>query len=222
MIPKKAFVHEDIYEAFEAQFVEKVGTLRVGLPSEPGISLSPVLKIAEFYQFLEDAVTRGARLLCGGTRVNHRGEPDAEGQFITPAVLAVDSVETALTMRCIQEENFFPLIPLVKVTGRHGVTGKGRERSILETMIGIANQNEYGLRISAWVRSIALRKQFMNEIHNSGILRINCRHVGFSPFMASHGGTGKSGGPYGELNYVWQKTTHLQGVTVNRLPQRNP
>ena len=57
----------------------------------------------------------------------------------------------------------------------------------------------------------------MEHIHNSGLLRINSRHAGFSPYIATHGGTGKSGGPYGEMNYVWEKTTHLQGVSLTRL-----
>ncbi len=219
MVPKKAFVHEEIYDAFETRFLEQVKTLKVGLPSDPAVTLSPVVKIADFYEFLEDALSKGAQLLCGGTRVNHQGRRDDRGQFIMPAVIRINDVRKAREMRCIVEENFFPLIPLVRIcAGQAPGSHHAQDMAIFKTMAGLANANEYGLRISAWVRSLFYRRQFVEHIDNSGLLRINRRHIGFSPFLATHGGTGKSGGPFGEMNYVWQKTTHLQGVTVARTP----
>lgn len=215
MVPKKAFVHEEIYGAFEAAFLTAVKALKVGLPSNPDVSLMPVLKLSEFYEFLEDALAKGGELLCGGSRVNHLGKSDKRGAFITPAVIRVKNLTEASMMRCVREENFFPLIPLVKVTAKDSRNQRAKQDlSIFRQMVQVANTNEYGLRISVWVTSPSYTHRFVEQIHNSGLLRINCRHVGFSPFLATHGGTGKSGGPYGEMNYVWQKTTHLQGVSL--------
>ncbi|HJU03904.1 MAG TPA: aldehyde dehydrogenase family protein, partial [Nitrospiraceae bacterium] len=95
-----------------------------------------------------------------------------------------------------------------------------KDTAIFKKMIHIANQNEYGLRVSAWATSRFYANKFSEHIQNSGLLRINSRHVGFPPYLATHGGTGKTGGPFGELNYVWQKTTHLQGVSLTRILKR--
>lgn len=220
MVPKKAFVHEDIYEEFERRFVAGTRRLKLGLPSDPEVSLSPVLKISEFYEFLEDALSNGAELLCGGTRVNHHGIPSERGQFITPAAIRVKETATAQRMRCIREENFFPLIPLIRVSAVTSSRNRStRDMAIFRQMMAAANGNDYGLRVSAWVRSKFYSKKFIEQVQNSGLLRINCRHVGFSPLLATHGGTRKSGGPFGELNYVWQKTSHLQGISVAKSPR---
>ena len=84
-------------------------------------------------------------------------------------------------------------------------------------MIRIARSNEYGLRTSVWVSSNYYIRKFIKNIDNSGLLRINSRHVDFSLYLGTHGGTGKTGGPFGEMNYVWQKTSHLQGISRTRL-----
>lgn len=220
MVPKKAFVHEDIYQQFETRFVEAIKTLRVGLPSDPEVLLSPVAKMGKFQEFLYDALSKGAELLCGGTRVDHRGLPDQDGPFILPSVLRISDEKTAIDMKCVRDENFFPLIPLIKVSGTEaGDKQSEKDDLIFKKMIAAANSNAYGLRVSVWVKSEQLIETFMEQIHNSGLIRINCRHAGFSPFLATHGGTGRSGGPFGELNYVWQKTSHLQGIALTQSKQ---
>jgi len=217
MVPKKAFIHEDIFNEFQAAFVAGVKKLKIGLPSDPEVSLSPVIKIGEFYEFLDDALHLGAELLCGGIRVDHLGIPDEQGRFIRPTVLKIEDSATANQMRCIKEENFFPLMPLVKVTANVDGHPDFRDKMIFEKMLDVANNNEYGLRISAWATAPFYIQKFMDQMHNSGLLRINCRHVGFSAYLPTHGGTRKSGGPHGEMNYMWQKTTHLQGVSLKRM-----
>jgi acyl-CoA reductase-like NAD-dependent aldehyde dehydrogenase len=222
MVPKKAFIHEELYESFQSAFLSEIKTLRVGLPSDPNVSLSPVIKIPEFFEFLEDALAKGAELLCGGYRVDYMGQPDRHGQFLAPTVVRIKDLSKAYQMKCMREENFFPLIPLIRVTADYNGTEKSnKDMAIFKKMVHIANNNEYGLRISAWVTSPFYASRFSEQIQNSGLLRINSRHVGFPPFLATHGGTGKSGGPFGELNYVWQKTTHLQGVSLTRIKKRD-
>ena len=228
MVPKKALIHEDIYEEFERAFMAEVQKLKFGLPSDPEASLTPVVKIREFFEFLDDALAKGATMLCGGKRMNHEMEPSQNGGFITPTVIRAESLGDALNMKCIQEENFFPLMPLIKVAAHDSLSGDtcrqppiptrncGKDDRIFWNMVEAANGNQYGLRASVWVKSPYYIEQFMEHIQNSGLLRINSRHVGFSPYLASHGGPGKSGGPYGEMNYIWEKTTHLQGVSLTR------
>ena len=204
MMPKIAIIHEKIFDSFEKDFIKKVKALKIGLPSNEETLLSPVSKIKEFFIFLEDALSKGAILRCGGKRINHLNKPDEKGAYIQPTVIRIDDIDQARSMLCINEEIFFPLLPLIKVCGD--------DELIFNKMVDMVNAHNYGLRTSLWISSEALIRKFAKQLDNCGILRINNRHSGFSYYISTHGGTRRSGGPFGEMNYFWQKTSHLQGV----------
>lgn len=214
MVPKKALIHEAIYDQFEAAFLERVRKLSVGLPSDPTTYLAPVLRTERFFEFLDDALVNGGHVLCGGERWDHTGKPSKYGTYLAPTVIRVED-ENADRFKCIREENFFPLIPLVKVG-----TQSGDDEEIFRTMMRFVNTNRYGLRSSVWAQSPRYIRRFAAHIDNSGTLRINSKHIAFSAFLGTHGGTRLSGGPYGEINYVWEKTSHMQGISYTRV--KNP
>ncbi|MBU1871471.1 MAG: aldehyde dehydrogenase family protein, partial [Candidatus Omnitrophica bacterium] len=205
MVPKVPLIHQDIYDEFSRMVIEKVKKIKIGLPSDPKTVLSPVGRIPDFFSFLNDAIEKGASLICGGQRVDHNDCEDKNGMFIRPTLIRIDDYKKALDMKCLQEEIFFPLLPLIKVSGN--------DDSILESMIRVANTHNYGLRTSLWISSNKYLRKFAKQLDNCGLLRINSRHVGFSLYLSTHGGTKRSGGPFGEMNYLWQKASHLQGIT---------
>ena len=213
MVPKKALIHPAIYDAFESAFLDKVASLSFGLPSEKNVCLTPVVRIDDYSVFLKDAILKGAKLLCGGARADHVGNQSDNGMYILPTVLRVDSSERTDDMLCVREENFFPLIPLVRMQDDVG------DKKIFEAMVRMVNQNRYGLRTSIWVESSYFMAKFVKKLNTCGLLRVNSKHTDFSPYLSTHGGPGLSGGPFGEANYVWQKTTHLQSVSVMSLGQ---
>lgn len=209
MVPKIALIHQDIYESFINKFLNKVKKLKISLPSDPETILSPVARITDFFEFLNDALGKGAELISGGVRANHNNQDDKNGMFIKPTLLRINNSDNALEMKCIKEEIFFPLLPLINF--------KGDDENIFEKMIDLVNSHAYGLRVSLWIDSSKYLRKFAKQLDNCGLLRINSRHVGFSVYLSTHGGTKRSGGPFGEMNYFWQKTSHLQGVCRARL-----
>lgn len=216
MVPKTIIVHEDIYDKFVDLLLNKVSNLKYGLPSNPETCLTPVVKMRECIDALNDALSKGAKLLCGGKKVNHAGEEKESGVFFQPTLLLVESDnQKMLDMKCVKDENFFPVIPIIKVKS-YKLEQKDKDQDIFSKMMEIAESNEYGLRASAWVKSAYYTRQFMKNVDKSGLLRINSRHINVSSYLSSHGGTGKTGGPYGEMNYIWQKTSHLQGISLTR------
>ncbi|MEA3488939.1 MAG: aldehyde dehydrogenase family protein [Candidatus Omnitrophota bacterium] len=204
MVPKIAIIHETIYETFLDVFKRKIKSLTFGLPSDNDTIFSPVAKIKEFYEFLNDALEKGAKLLYGGERVNYLGLMDNNGSYIQPTLVEIEDSSNFENMKCFKDEIFFPLLPLVKITGN--------DDDIFEKIVNIVNNHEYGLRTSLWISSFKYLRMFAKNLDNTGLLRINTRHIGFSRYLSTHGGTKKSGGPFGEMNYFWQKTSHLQGV----------
>jgi delta 1-pyrroline-5-carboxylate dehydrogenase len=84
----------------------------------------------------------------------------------------------------------------------------------LDEVISFINANKYGLRNSFWVKDEVVIEQLVTRVSNGGLLKINDSHIGFTPWLATHGGTGLTGGPFGELNYPLVRTSHLQGISI--------
>ena len=205
MVPKVSLIHQDVYNDFSRIMIEKTKYIKASLPSDPDAILAPVGKMKEYLDFLDDALGKGAKLLFGGERINHLDGLDINGMYIRPAILEIPQITNATNMRCVKEEIFFPLLPLIRVSGP--------DNEVFEKMIIFFNEHNYGIRASLWISSARYMRKFAKQLDNCGMLRINSRHISFSPYLSTHGGTHRSGGPFGEMNYFWQKTSHLQGVS---------
>jgi aspartate-semialdehyde dehydrogenase len=98
----RIIVHESIYEMFLATFVEAVERLVVGNGFDPGVEIGPLQnekQVDKSKEHCDDAVSKGARLLCGGK--NH-----ALGDlFFEPTVLA----DITPDMKIWREETFGPV-----------------------------------------------------------------------------------------------------------------
>lgn len=206
MVPKYAIVHPAVAQEFLAIFEPMVRALKPGFPEDPDTLLSPVLKADRYFDFLAEAREAGCEVLCGGQRIDIDGEPAIDGSFVEPAVVKVDGLTDARRLSCVREETFFPLLPVI-------VPAPADDATLLPDMIDFLNANEYGLRNSVWTGSDSVARQLAAEVVNGGMLKINDSHIGFTSYLATHGGTGLTGGPFGELNYLGLRTTHLQGIS---------
>ncbi len=205
MVPKISLIHHKVYNDFSRTMIEKTKTIKASLPTALDTILAPVGKIKDYFDFLNDALAKGAKILYGNERINYLNCPDPEGVYLRPTLLEVPDINKAIEMRCVKEEIFFPLLPLIVVTGT--------DEEVFKKIIQFVNKHNYGIRTSLWISSAKYTRKFAKQLDNCGMLRINSRHIAFSPYLSTHGGTCKSGGPFGEMNYFWQKTSHLQGVS---------
>jgi len=102
---KIIFVHKSIEQAFLTKFVAAVDALRMGLPWQRGVQITPLPeeeKPGFLRQLIDDAVAKGAKVANTG-----RGNRQ-DRSFVAPTVLfPVNS-----SMRVWHEEQFGPLIPL--------------------------------------------------------------------------------------------------------------
>jgi len=214
MLPKNIIVHEKIYDNFVEQFLFKIKKLKFGLPSKEQTYFTPVVKMKDCQNSLCDALSKGARLLCGGKRVNFNGIPDENGIYFQPTLVEIESDNSEIfNMKLVKEENFFPVIPIIKVKSSKKID-KEKDKEIFQKMLNFTQQNEYGLRVSVWVKSHFYTKRFIKYIDNCAMLRINSKHIDFSLWLPGHGGTRKTGGPYGEASFLVKKMTHLQAISL--------
>jgi acyl-CoA reductase-like NAD-dependent aldehyde dehydrogenase len=204
MVPKYAIAHPAIAERLIARFTELVRAIHPGYPEDPDVVLSPVLKQDQFFDFLSEAREAGCQILTGGQRVGVDGVPDPGGFFLQPTVIRVDGLTNARRLSCVREETFFPMLAIIVPSD------DGPE--LLEQALRFMNANEYGLRNSLWSTDEHVIETFVRGLRNGGLLKINDSHLDCISILATHGGTGRTGGPTGELNYVTLRTTHWQGI----------
>jgi succinate-semialdehyde dehydrogenase / glutarate-semialdehyde dehydrogenase len=95
----RIYVQRGIYDGFVQRLVEKTSALKVGDGLEPDVQIGPMIDekaIEKALEHIADAVQRGARVLCGGKRL------DRPAYFLEATVLA-DVPKESL---CLREETF--------------------------------------------------------------------------------------------------------------------
>jgi succinate-semialdehyde dehydrogenase/glutarate-semialdehyde dehydrogenase len=167
----RIYVQKKIHKEFTDRFCAAVAKLRTGPGLEPGTDVGPLINQAGVdaaLQQVEDAVSKGARLLTGGKRVGHLA-----GFFLEPTVL--DEVPGGAACMC--EETFAPIAPISTFE---------TEDEVLER----ANSSAYGL--SAYAMTSDLNRMFrLSERLEAGTIGINdgAPTVSSAPF----GGVKQSG-----------------------------
>ncbi len=102
---KMLIVHNSIVDRFLQRLSEEVSKLKVGMPWEKGVNITPLPgpgKAAHMAGFVEDAKGKGARV------VNDDGGAYAETLFYPAVVYPVTD-----TMKLYREEQFGPVIPVM-------------------------------------------------------------------------------------------------------------
>ncbi|MGW4059305.1 aldehyde dehydrogenase family protein [Amycolatopsis sp. NPDC004747] len=207
MVPNQAVVHPAVAGALIAKVVEKAAALRPGYPDEEGVLLSPVLRHDRFNRYLADAVRKGATLVAGGHGMQIDGTRDDNGFFLEPTVLRVDGLEQARELEAVRNETFFPLMPII-------VPRVADDETLFDDFVEFVNTSPYGLRNSLWAHDESVVDRFVSQTVKGGLLKVNDSHIAFTAPLPSHGGTGLTGGAFGEANYPVLRTTHVQGVSV--------
>ncbi|MBN1312994.1 MAG: NADP-dependent glyceraldehyde-3-phosphate dehydrogenase, partial [Anaerolineae bacterium] len=102
---KILFVHRSIADLFLARFSQAIGSLKMGMPWESGVTITPLPEQGKV-DYLGELVADAERL--GAEVVNPSGGASS-GTFFYPAALYPVSPQ----MRVYHEEQFGPIIPIV-------------------------------------------------------------------------------------------------------------
>ncbi|MDD2662859.1 MAG: NAD-dependent succinate-semialdehyde dehydrogenase [Dechloromonas sp.] len=180
----RILVQSGVYEEFAAKFAARVGALKVGPGSEPGVAQGPLINaagLAKVEAHVADALAKGARVLCGGAR-HERG-----GNFFQPTVLAGVTPD----MQVAREETFGPMAPLFRFDTEADA-------------IAMANDTEFGLAAYFYTRS-AGRCWRVGEALEYGMVGINTGLISneVAPFGGiKQSGLGREGSKYGIDEYL--------------------
>jgi acyl-CoA reductase-like NAD-dependent aldehyde dehydrogenase len=171
MAVERVYVVEQVYEEFVRLAVEETQKLKMGYTGDldSPYYLGPVtdprqLKIIQ--KQLEDALEKGARVLCGG---------QVQDMFVTPTVL----VNVDHSMLVMREETFGPLMPIMKVKDQ-------------EEAIRLVNDCIYGLGASIWSADLKRAQVVAHQVEASSVI-INDTIAQFAIPMLPFGGIKQSG-----------------------------
>jgi succinate-semialdehyde dehydrogenase/glutarate-semialdehyde dehydrogenase len=180
----RLYVQAGVYDAFAQKLVAAVKKLKVGNGFEPGVLQGPLIDqaaVEKVEEHIQDAVSKGARVLLGGKR-------HALGQtFFEPTVLA----DVSPKMKVAREETFGPVAPLFRFETD-------------EQAIQMANDTEFGLASYFYGRDIG-RIWRAAEGLESGMVGINTGLISneAAPFGGvKQSGLGREGSHYGIEEFV--------------------
>lgn len=183
----RIFVHEQLFKPFLAGFVAAVQQFKLGNGMEAGVTLGPLINQAavdKVQRLVDDAVAKGATVVCGGKVAN------LGGTFYEPTVItgANDS------MAIYHEEIFGPVAVLYSFTS---------EDEVLQR----ANDTPYGLASFVFTRDIQRMFRFSEGLE-TGVVAVNegvftTEVTPFGGFKES--GNGREGGKEGLEEYLETK-----------------
>jgi len=197
MSTERIIVDEKIADAFIEQLTRKAVGLPLGDPRKGPVVLGSVVDmstVTRCNEIIDDALAKGAKLLCGGKAEN----------TLMPATL-IDHVTPA--MRIYSEETFAPVKGIVRAKG-------------VEEAIAIANDNPYGLSSAVFGKDVGRALQVAKRIE-AGICHVNGPTVHDEAQMPFGGvkdsGIGRFGGKAGVEAF-----TDLRWVSVQTTPRQYP
>jgi succinate-semialdehyde dehydrogenase/glutarate-semialdehyde dehydrogenase len=180
----RLYIQDGVYDAFVDKLTAAVARLNIGNGLENGVTTGPLIDakaMAKVQEHIDDAVSKGARVVAGG-------KPHAlGGTFFEPTVL-VDVPRNAAVAR---EETFGPLAPLFRFKDEADV-------------IAMANDTEFGLASYFYARDLS-RVFRVGEALEYGIVGVNTGIISnevapFGGIKAS--GLGREGSKYGIEDYL--------------------
>jgi succinate-semialdehyde dehydrogenase/glutarate-semialdehyde dehydrogenase len=189
--PNRFLVHRPLLEAFVGELTARTKKLKAGSGLDETVSVGPLIDkmaLAKVQRQVDDAVSKGAKVECGGHRLTDGGLD--KGCFFAPTVLS----GVARDMLIWKEETFGPVAPVIAYDD---------ESEILP----LANDTEYGLAAYVYTPNLNRAMKLFEGLHFGivGINDINPTAVA-APFGGmKDSGLGREGGAEGISEYLETK-----------------
>ncbi len=182
----RLYVQDAVYDQFVEKLAARAGAIKVGNGFEAGVTQGPLIDeqaLAKVESHVADAVSKGAKVVVGGSRL---AGPLGE-RFYTPTVLA----DVTSDMLCAREETFGPVAPVFRFK---------TEAEVIE----LANATEFGLASYFYSRDIG-RIFRVGEALEYGMVGINTGLISVAevPFGGvKQSGLGREGSHHGIDDYI--------------------
>lgn len=170
----RVFVPAELKAAFEAKVLERVDRIRAGDPLDENTNFGPLVSFAHMESvlgYIEKGKAEGARLLCGGGRLQDGAF--AQGAYVAPTVFTDCSDD----MTIVREEIFGPVMSILAYDTE-------------DEVIRRANDTDFGLAAGVVTPDLNRAHRIIHRLE-AGICWINA--WGESPAQMPVGGYKQSG-----------------------------
>lgn len=194
---KRFIVVKGIADKFTKLFVENTEAEVLGDPLDPKTTVGPLVRDNQRQSLakqVEDARTKGGKVLIGGKSVN------GEGFFYEPTIVS----NVGHDMDMVREEVFGPAAPIIVV--------ENEEQAVQE-----ANNSEYGLGASIWTNNIERGIKLARQVE-SGLVSVN-EMVRSDPRLP-FGGVKKSGIGRELSEFGIREFVNIKSVVVKDIQSR--
>lgn len=180
----RIYVHENVAAEFTRRLSATMSALKLGDGTDPSVDVGPLVNAEtrdKVAAFVADAVSKGARIECGGEA------PEGPGYYYPPTVLS-NVPETA---DCVHDEIFGPVAALQTFTDQ-------------DEVIRRANDTEYGLVAYVFSEDFKRALQVCERL-DYGMVGLNRGLVSdpAAPFGGTkQSGLGREGGHEGMLEFM--------------------
>ncbi len=190
---ERVYVHEDVYDEFLAECKQLIEQYVLGDPADPETNMGPLAQAesADFLQTqVDEAVAKGARVILGGQK-----QMIGKGVFYEPTLL----VDVTHDMQVMQEENFGPIMPLMKVSDD-------------DQAVNLVNDSQYGLTSAIFTGDKKKAERFMEQADTGTVFMNRCDYL--DPALPWTGvkdsGLGSCLSKYGILGLTRNKAKHFK------------
>ena len=186
----RVLVVESVYNDFLANVTKEFGVWKLGDPREDNTEMGPLInqKAAERVQLLvDDAVSKGSKLLSGG---KHRGS------YFEPTILSEVPLEATIAW----EETFGPVVTMIKVPN-------------IDQAIEVSNRSRYALDSCVFTNDLytAWKVAKALEVGSFSVNDFPLHGVGYFPF----GGNKDSGMGREGVGYSIDEMTRIKTISFN-------
>jgi acyl-CoA reductase-like NAD-dependent aldehyde dehydrogenase len=198
---ERAFVVEAVFDAFVERVCHLAAALRTGAAGEFDVGpITTPQQLAVVERHIDDAVSKGARVLTGGERA------DPAANLVLPTVI----VDVTSDMAVLRDETFGPVLPVVRVADE-------------EEALRHANEGAYGLFASVWTGDRRRGEALARRIRAGGVsvndVLTHYAVPGLPMGGVGSSGFGRTGGREGleELTRTHTVLTHRWGLGKREL-----
>ena len=189
---ERIYVHEKIYDAFVASFLQTVHDFKVGDPAAEDTYIGALTRAQQLDVLdaqVADAKAKGATLLCGGHRLN------GPGNWYAPTVFS----DVNHSMELMREESFGPIIGIQKVSGD-------------AEAVQLMNDTRYGLTAGVFTPNETRARTLLSQVNAGSVYWNCCDRVSPRLPWSGHGdsGVGLTLSTYGIQTFTRPKAWHLR------------
>jgi len=193
---ERVLVNERVHDAFLAEVVKAAGQWKLGDPFDADTKVGPMNNeptAGKMDAHLEDAVSKGATIVVGGSRED--GRPT--DLYYQPTVVVDVGRDTLIN----REETFGPIVPLIRVSSD-------------DEALAVANESHLGLQAAVYTSSLSRAFRYLDNLRVGNVVVNDSTdyweaHEPFGGAAGTRSGWGRIGGRYTMLDMTDLKTIVL-------------